>query len=138
MTNTNPSILKLFDDANLDLGLTYSNLKEKSRISSQLRLKWFSILFSHKTKLETKKKELDEVVQAEVAQLLMSKDYSHLPKQKVELDVKRNSKRVKDIEAEITSIQEVITFLGPVVEIFNDFGFTIKNSIESAKLDILS
>lgn len=135
---TDAIIKKIFEEANTDLGLTYSNLKEKSRVSSQLRLKWYSILFSYKTKLETEKKKLEELIQTEVNQLITYPNYSHLPKQKVEIDVKRNSPTIKQAEQVIKSTEDVISFLGPVVEIFNDFGFTIKNSIEAAKLDMLS
>jgi len=124
---------RLFNLARQDLKLTRFNVQEKALTSSSYRIKWVMIFFKEKSKLKKYK-------EARVKILKLRTDEScnttvrGTPRVQVERMVVESNEDIKKLDAAIKESEEIVEFLQHIVNIFTEFGFSVKNSIESIKL----
>jgi len=131
--NITKQIRILFEEAKKDLYVTETNIREKSLCTSSLRLKWTMIMLKEQANLNKIKEQKKLYINKKKEQLINMPEYVH--KSAIQIDRELGeSDRVKKINNLINENQTLIAFLQQITNIFQDFGFTVKNSIDSLKL----
>ena len=126
----NVTINKYYDELKDDLNISVMNIREKSFTVSSVRSKWVIYLFKERENLEKVKQKKSEYIASKVAKnsnpsLIRLKDEDSL----------QNSDIIKKLNALQKQCVNVVEFLEYVVAIMNDYGFTVKNSIDVLKLE---
>jgi hypothetical protein len=123
----------LYEEAKKDLNLTRFNIQEKSLLISSYRMKWVMIYFREKTKLkefrEGRKKLLKQKIDKQT-----KGDRSGIPRVQIERTIVESDNDLKRLDQAIKESEELVDFLQSLIGVFNDFGFTVKNSLDSIKL----
>ncbi len=126
----NVTINRYYDELKDDLNISVMNIREKSFTVSSIRSKWVIYLFKERENLEKVKRKKSEYMASKLAKqsnpsLIRLKDEDSL----------QNSDVIKKLNALQKQCVNVVEFLEYVVAIMNDYGFTIKNSIDILKLE---
>lgn len=130
---TNDTLNKYISELTDDVKLSEYNLREKSMLCSSMWSKWISYLFLEKENLVRiantkstilKKKMTENKIQDSVLRL------------KSEDKLTENDETIKKLNLLAKQTQDNIDFINKALEIFSNFGFQIKNSIEALKLNL--
>lgn len=120
-----------------DVKLTPFNLKDKSLMEASIKAKWASTLQAERTrgKLLAKSRDaLIETLKEELSGSVVNGAYMHARQQ---IDAAINSNQtVKKLRQDIADNKQIVELLEMFWVVIQGFGFTIKNSIETMKLDM--
>lgn len=130
----NKTISAYYDELKEDTTLSILNLREKSMLVSSIRTKWIMYLFKERENLNRVKARKKELLTLKLKESNSSTSSSML-KLKNQDALIENNKDIQKLNSLINYCQEVINFLEYVINVLNDFGFTIKNSIDLLKLE---
>jgi hypothetical protein len=132
--NIPSSVERMFKEARKDLSLTRFNLQEKSMLISSLRMKWVMIFLKEKKKLDDLKDYRKNYVKIKVDEL--SKAEPSTPRIQLEHRITGVESRaeLQKLDRIIDETKEMVEFLQNTVQIFNDFGFAVKNAVDTIKL----
>ena len=131
-------IEKLSDEFNDDVMITIGNLREKSQMESAIKGKWNSKLTVEKYRGSKLKKKLDELCAG------LEKMYSesrstpsgYLNSRRATDGMLANNSDVRMLRRAIEDNKVIVDYLERCWCAIQGFGYTIKNSIESAKLEM--
>jgi hypothetical protein len=121
---------ELFKQAEADLRTSPANITEKSFIVASLRLKWWKVLFAAQDELRQKKKERVGFIDAEI------KKSGRVMIPRIQIEGLLASKpEVQEFDQRLDQLSNKVILLQGILKIFDEFGFTIKNSLDSLKLE---
>lgn len=121
----------LADEAAEDFQLTDFNLKEKTLLSPNTKIKWVRILAEEQrflSALEERMKEYKQKILDTKFNIKTVNDY------KVNLDLEKDG-GVKKINEAITEQKDVIRLVEGIVKIAQGFGYDIRNCVDIVKLE---
>jgi RecA/RadA recombinase len=121
---------QLFELADKDLRITPGTITEKSFIVSTLRLKWHKILFSAQDELRNRKKERAKLVDNEIKK----SGKSIVPRIQLE-GLLSTSPIIQEVDVSIEQLSNRVILLQGIMRIFDEYNYSIKNAIESLKLE---
>ena len=124
-------------DFQKDVKLSVGNLKEKSLMEASIKAKWASTLQAERTKGKLLAKTRDnfiEKLRTELSETAAVGSYL-AAKQQIETALNSNP-TLKRLRQEIADNRQVVELLEMYWQVVQGFGFTIKNSIETLKLDM--
>lgn len=119
-------------ELNDDMKVTKMNIREKSLMVSSLRVKWLNYYFKEKENLQRIKKAKDKIIKSKIGNNSLS---NSVLKMKSEDVLSGNDEQVKKLNEMSERVKTNIEFLERAMNILNDFGFSIKNSIDILKLE---
>lgn len=119
-------------ELNEDMKVTKMNIREKSLMVSSLRVKWLNYYFKEKENLQRIKKAKDKIIKSKIGNNSLS---NSVLKMKSEDVLSGNDEQVKKLNEMAERVKTNIEFLERAMNILNDFGFSIKNSIDILKLE---
>ncbi len=119
-------------ELNDDMKVTKMNIREKSLMVSSLRVKWLNYYFKEKENLQRIKKAKDKIIKSKLGNNSLS---NSVLKMKSEDVLSGNDEQVKKLNEMSERVKTNIEFLERAMNILNDFGFSIKNSIDILKLE---
>ncbi len=119
-------------ELNDDMKVTKMNIREKSLMVSSLRVKWLNYYFKEKENLQRIKKAKDKIIKSKIGNSNLS---NSVLKMKSEDVLSGNDEQVKKLNEMSERVKTNIEFLERAMNILNDFGFSIKNSIDILKLE---
>ena len=119
-------------ELNDDMKVTKMNIREKSLMVSSLRVKWLNYYFKEKENLQRIKKHKDKIIKSKLGNNNLS---NSVLKMKSEDVLSGNDEQVKKLNEMSERVKTNIEFLERAMNILNDFGFSIKNSIDILKLE---
>ena len=119
-------------ELNEDMKVTKMNIREKSLMVSSLRVKWLNYYFKEKENLQRIKKAKDKIIKSKIGNNSLS---NSVLKMKSEDVLSGNDEQVKKLNEMSERVKTNIEFLERAMNILNDFGFSIKNSIDILKLE---
>ena len=131
--STNKELSKYIEELENDVKLTEFNLREKSLLASSLWSKWLSYLFLEKSNLDK-----IQLAKTKCINQNMSEDQvqdSVLGK-KNEENLLANNDTLKQLNSYAKMTQSNIDFIERALQIWSNFGFQIKNTIEVLKLNL--
>lgn len=121
--------VKEFSD---DVKLTSFNLREKAMMCSSIWAKWLSYLYKEKENLsrisETKQKVMKK-------KMLSVKANDSVLRMKSEDKISENDETMKKLRDLEKKTQTNIDYIERALNVLQNFGFSIKNSIEAFKLN---
>jgi hypothetical protein len=121
-------IKNLFEQAKEDSTVSRFNIRDKSLLISTYRTKWFMILTKEKSRLKQLQKKKSDYLESAAATITASG--TALPKVAIRSKLE-SSPEVIQIEKQIEAQEEVVNFLNGIRAIFDDFSFTINNSLNA-------
>jgi len=130
---SNNMINTYYDELKEDLTITIANIRERAFLVSSTRSKWLMYLFKEKENLNKVKTKKKEIVASKLATSSSTTNNSLLRLK--DEDKLENSDVIKKLNTLARQCQEVVDFLEYVLSIMNDYGFTIKNTIDLLKLE---
>lgn len=130
----NPDIKRIYSEAKKDLFLNETNIQQKALTQASLRVKWVMLLFSQKNKINKLKEQKNSVISSLKDKLATSPEYAHKAAIQIERMV-QDSPKIKKVNELIFEEEQILSFIQQIVNIFNDFGFAIKNSIDTIKIN---
>ena len=128
----NPDLNDYNRELNDDMKVTKMNIREKSLMVSSLRVKWLNYYFKEKENLQRIKKHKDKIIKSKLGNNNLS---NSVLKMKSEDVLSGNDEQVKKLNEMSERVKTNIEFLERAMNILNDFGFSIKNSIDILKLE---
>lgn len=130
----NKTINSYYDELKQDTTLSIMNLREKSMMISSIRTKWIMYLFKERENLNRVKSKKKELLTLKLKESNSSASSSML-KLKNQESLAENNEDIQKLNRLTLHCQEVIEFLEYVINVLNDFGFTVKNSVDLLKLE---
>jgi len=121
---------ELFKQAETDLRTSPANITEKSFIVASLRLKWWKILFATQDELRRKKKERVSLVDAEIKK----SGRAMIPRIQLE-GMLAGLPRMQEFDQGLDQLSNKVILLQGILKIFDEYGFVIKNSLDSLRLE---
>lgn len=130
---TNQVLNNYIKELNDDVKLSEYNLREKSMTCSSLWAKWLSYLFLEKENLQRIADMKQKILKKKTSE---SKFQDSVLRMKSEDKVSENDENIKKLNALSKQTQDNIDYIERALNIFANFGFQLKNSIEALKLSI--
>lgn len=131
----NNSINEYYEEMNTDMTVTHFNIKERSLTVSAIRCKWLMYLTKEKENL----KRLKNAKTDNMKKLLDQANKDTTRKSKInrilEDEINTENSNMIKLNVTIENTKETVQFLEFATNIFNDYGFTIKNAIDCFKLE---
>ncbi len=126
----NTQLQKYIDEFNDDVKLNLSNLKEKSLTSSAIWAKWLSYLFLEKENLE----RIIDSKQKILKKKMSSSSNDSILRLKTEDKISENDPTIQKLNNLQKITKDNIDYIERGLSILSNFGFNIKNAIETFKL----
>lgn len=130
---SNSVLTNYIKELNDDVKLTNFNLREKSLLCSSIWAKWISYLFLEKDNLQRILDAKQKIIKSKMAS---SKVQDSILKMKSEEKMSENDENIKKLNALFKTTQDNIDFIERALSMLSSFGFNIKNSIETLKLQL--
>jgi hypothetical protein len=127
-----PILKKLCEEAQKDLTLGIQTILEKSLTDSAMCLKWWKILTSAQEKLKNLKNKRENTLKTKLSEFQPNPMVLRAVKEK---QLSESLPEIVSMDNDIQHLIEVVGFLQGVYQIFQKFGFSIKNSLETLKLE---
>jgi hypothetical protein len=131
-----PKMVDLYNEAKADLNIELYNIREKSMIISSLRLKWSMLLFREKNWHESLQQKYDTILKNK-ADEHENRIGKKIPRAQLEKFLSAKDEELLTLDKQITASAALINLLSPIADIFRDFGHTVRNSLESIKVNDL-
>ena len=131
----NNSINEYYDEMSNDLIVNIFNIKERSLALSAIRSKWLMYLFKEKENLKRLKTAKTNNMKKLLEQANNDLTRKSIVNRKLEDEINAENTNMLKLNSTIEITSEVVQFLEISTNIFNDFGFTIKNALECFKLE---
>ena len=116
-----------------DVKLNEYNLREKSLMCSSLWAKWISYLCLEKENLQRIADAKQQLIKKKAG---ASKMQDSVLRMKSEDKLAENDENIKKLNTMSKQTQDNIDFIERSLNIFSNFGFAIKNSVEVLKLNL--
>lgn len=116
-----------------DVKLNEYNLREKSLMCSSLWAKWISYLCLEKENLQRIADAKQQLIRKKAG---ASKMQDSVLRMKSEDKLAENDENIKKLNTMSKQTQDNIDFIERSLNIFSNFGFAIKNSVEVLKLNL--
>lgn len=131
LIKSNQILSKYMSELTSDVTINMHNIREKSLMSSSIWSKWLNYLFIEKENLQritdAKKKLLEKKMQSNV-------NVDSILKLKSEEKISQNDETMKKLQNLYKQTQDNIDYIEKALNILQNFGFNIKNCLESFKL----
>lgn len=128
----NPDLNKYNKELKEDVTLTKTNLREKSLMVGALRVKWLNYYFKEKENLNRIKKAKDKILKQKLSTANVSDSILQLKREET---IAGNDENIQKLNKLMENVKINIDFLEHSLNVLNDFGFNIKNSIDVLKLE---
>lgn len=129
---TNKELAKYIEELDDDVKLSLANLREKSLTCSSIRAKWLSYYYKEKENFarikSTKAKVLKQKMEG-------NKATDSVLRLKSEEAIAKNDETMQKLNKLSEVTQTNIEYIERAMDILSNFGFTIKNAIETLKLE---
>ena len=119
-------------ELNEDMKLSISNLREKSLLCSSIWAKWISYLFLERDNLKRIAEAKQKILKSKANS---SKIHDSVLKLKSEDKIIENDENMKKLNALQSNTQECVDYIERSLNVLSSFGFSIKNAIETLKLE---
>lgn len=126
-------IKNLFEQAKEDSSVSRFNIRDKSLLISTYRTKWFMILTKEKSVLRKLKDEFENYISDQI--LEMSRSGTSLPKVALRAKLESSEKAI-ELQSMISKQEDLIQFLNGIRAIFDDFSYTINNSLNALQQEM--
>lgn len=130
----NQVLSKYIEELANDLKLDEFNLREKSLMCSSIWSKWLSYLYLEKNNLERIQKAKQKILQKKAGEIKVT---DSLLRSKAEEKLADNDETIKKLNVLGKNTQTNIDYIERALGILQNFGFSIKNTIEILKLGLL-
>lgn len=128
----NELLAQYIEEFNEDVKLTQYNLREKSLMCSSIWGKWLQYLYKEKENLQ----RISEVKQKVLKSKMQScKNSDSVLRMKSEDKISENDETIKKLNALNKKTQANIDYIERALNILQNFGYTIRNSIDILKLN---
>lgn len=128
----NPDLNKYNKELKEDVTLTKTNLREKSLMVGALRVKWLNYYFKEKENLNRVKKAKDKILKQKLSTANVSDSILQLKREET---IAGNDENIQKLNKLMENVKINIDFLEHSLNVLNDFGFNVKNSIDVLKLE---
>lgn len=128
----NPDLNRYNKELKEDVTLTKTNLREKSLMVGALRVKWLNYYFKEKENFNRIKKAKDKILKQKLSTTNVSDSILQLKREET---IAGNDETVQKLNKLMENVKINIDFLEHSLNVLNDFGFNIKNSIDVLKLE---
>lgn len=135
VTLMNKSINEYYQELNNDLTINLLNLRERSLSISAIRAKWIMYLFKEKENLKRYKKKKSEITAKLIEVMNKDPNKRSIINRKMEDEINSKNPSMIKLNNTIEELQEIIQFLELSTNVLNDYGFTVKNTIDTLKLE---
>ena len=122
--------IKEFDN---DIKLNEYNLREKSLLCSSIWAKWISYLFLEKENIQRIIDAKQKILKKKTESLKLQDSVLRM---KSEEKLLENDENIKKLNSLYKNTQDCIDYIERALNVLNNFGFNIKNSIEALKLQL--
>lgn len=128
----NPDLNKYNNELKEDVTITKTNLREKSLMVGALRVKWLNYYFKEKENLHRIQKAKEKILKQKLSSTNVSDSILQL---KREESIAGKDENILKLNKLMDNVKINIDFLEHSLNVLNDFGFNIKNSIDALKLE---
>ena len=129
---TNDLLARYIAEFGEDVKLTNFNLREKSLMCSSIWAKWLAYLYKEKENLQRIADTKRRIMQKKSAGI---KATDSILRQKAEEKLSENDDTMKKLNELQRKTQTNIDYIERALNVLQNFGFTVKNSIEAFKLN---
>lgn len=128
----NPDLNKYNQELKDDISLNKMNLREKSLMVGSIRVKWLNYYFKEKENLHRIQKAKEKILKQKMSSSKVSDSILQLKKEET---IAGNDENIQKLNKLMENVKINIDFLEHSLNVLNDFGFNIKNSIDAFKLE---